>query len=265
MKNFILISFLTTVFVEKSRCAPGYSGEACMVEYLKKNGKLESDYPMPPGYNEQACSTSIASAIRLLGYALEDKLAEIDTGGCLIRELRNSSFVDYMIKIEVIDEASHIKEEDQKRKTAETREKIREILEEAARKCNSKGNDTSIVRREKNFCTAKYVLDNKYLVLENFNVNPKNISTTNIDCDGIINDARNKTRNEYKVVLETKGLADHRILCVMRKFETLKVFDWGLAIAVLERIEASEEEMTRNSNIIEEKYNQIKRSIMSCY
>jgi PAB1-binding protein PBP1 len=95
-------------------------------------------------------------------------------------------------------------------------------------------------------------------------VNPKKISTSNVDCPAMIKNNRLEREKNLRKSLEEKKLSHDKIQCIMDKFQIDRAFDSNLALEVIEHLDISLEDKRRNRENIAKKLEAFIKSIFVC-
>lgn len=269
-------SLLAVTLFSKVRGAPSPNGNACLVEYFKENGKLDQSYPTPPGYDQRICAFIMTFTIAVVQTLYVEKLTEEDKVECIKEQWTKRDLVEYMIVQGLLEDATHIKLEEQKTQINAARTKQRKIMKQTARKCQSDlryggafdeilGLDiSSPAALEAHFCFTKYVTENGFIDLKNINGNPQHIETANIDCEVIINDQKTKLRSQFEEKLKKNKASTSKRNCVLGLFDTQKAFELELTTKVLALIKISPADKSRNRGAVQERLQNYVMQTMSC-
>lgn len=276
MKFFYLLSLLSIVFLEKSHGAPINKAKPCIIQYLKDVEKLEQDFPMPNGYNKTYCTSFIELTQSYLEKELRDVLSKEDEIDCIMQEFAKIALFDYTLKLEVLEEATHMKGEEQKLQIHATTHEVKQISENVAKTCNSNttyggffDEDLGAVNSSKGvndpqYCFARYVIEHDFIDLKNLKARSENNSTSSIDCEAIVSKERTRIRNSVEGRLKNEKFPNLASSCTMKLFDSEKVFEWGLASKVLEGIEVSSADKARNFEVFKEKRVDFLHSLLDC-
>lgn len=274
--NFAVFAAIL-VFAE-SKPSPLNDGNACIAEYLKEQGKLEEDFVSSGTFHPSKCTLVMPLILTAFERALELKLSNKSSinSNCVIVELKKNGAMDYMLKQELLTMTKSLDEEETKIRIEETKENLRMVFEEAAKKCDSDPSygglfddileirNESLAVLQQNYCYTKYVIENKLIDLEEVDVNPKRLAISNIECEAKIASNRIEKENKLRSSLELKKTPQKTVECIMEKFQSSRAFDSNLALEVIDQIDASLEDKRRNREKIAGKFQEFITSMFSC-
>lgn len=221
--------------------------EACFVQYLKEKRKLSTNFQSaiePAEY----CDDRLPNMLQSLRTFVDDKVNKgmPDEAECLLDGLENRESVDHLISIYVIRLNKFLNENDLKIQLETVRSQLKQHLESIALKC--KVDDESFVKLfhqnlgirnetleflQYEYCISKYCLDNKFLEMENYVINPNNITTDDINCTSIIDIDRKKAEKEFDDEYLTTPERIEVKSCIMQAYTDEKLYEWNLALKVL--------------------------------
>lgn len=240
----VISSILCCTFAQNA-ALDSYRNYECVMQYLKEkgkfDGKFETEIPAP------TCSFIVSLKMGLVNESYSGTIKEKcpNEFHCLISEMDKRSTYDSVLKAYTIHYAPAT-EVALKEHLNETRIELQERLEEVASTCKA-DNDTFILifsailgieddtvkTIQLNYCSAKYVADNKLLklVLDGYDLNPDRIDTKSLNCTEIIEHKRNEFEKEFVDLEASKGrtLAE----CVRHAYEKGRFFDYSIASEVL--------------------------------
>lgn len=272
---FVLSTFLISI-----ECKPSNLdiGNACVVHYLKEKGRLDENFPYPANVEHSKCRLVMPIIMRAFEGALCAKLSEKETikADCVIREIKEAGALEYMLMQEVIVMTRGLEEEVMKQKLEELKEKLRVSFESAAENCESDPtygglfDDVLEIRNEslavlrQNFCFTKFVIESKLIDVEDVDINPKKIVTSNIDCTTMIKNNRIERENKLMETLENRKLPKEQIQCIMDKFQIERAFDSNLALEVIDQIDVTLEVRRINRENIAKRLENFIKGIFLC-
>lgn len=261
MSFMIVFSFFAFSKVATALEPFNFDVSSCIVEHLKENGMLDQNFPAPNGYFKDICVDVMSNFKNRTESDMRALLLEETKKGCIMQEFGRARLIETLLKENVVDIAAHITEEEQKIKIQAVKHEVSEILGSTAKKCHSNSsygeafddfighNSTSIGKpstQEVSYCLTKFVIDHNFTDLENVNVNPENISTTNINCDTILAEQITRTRNEAEESFKKENVTSRALNCSMEIFDSRKIYEMAWIDEVLEMIDIPEEDKFRN-------------------
>lgn len=274
MKSILFLTVVAFSIVLECHGAPNYNGFACLVEYLKGNGKLDQNYPTPVGYDQNVCPLAVSSTKQALTTAFEKKLTEEDKKSCIIQQFNEAELIDEIMKNEVLDHATHLSEDDQNTQVRAEKDKIIKIFKETADKCQSDPKyggafdeeiGSATLSSEEKYCIIKHVIDQKAIDLKNVNVNPDDISTESLDCDATIRDRKTKSQNEYFKAIDSEEKIPLRVkTCMKSLYDSQNIFENEIAEISLELVDLPRESRSTNQEILKQDLAEFQQSAIFC-
>jgi hypothetical protein len=231
-------------------------GEACIVQYLKRKGKLSEDFPTTLETPSSHCEVSIPISTKIVREAYVDKINETfpNQSQCLIDEFDNREIVDHVLKVSVISESKKLSENSIKTQLEAARSDLKQDLEKIAIQCNTVDeaftnifNDLLGIKNETlavfqyEYCISKYTADNSLLPLNNVELNPHHIDIEHLNCTAIIEKERTKAVKEIRDKMTSTPNGDRYINCILNAYNRNRVFDWSIALKVLYIVELPKE------------------------
>lgn len=217
-------------------------GEACLVQYLQKKGKLDTTVKStePPSPN---CRVVMPLTKIVLRKTFTDRIEKevANHKDCLTAAFDDRETLDLIIKISVIQEIDDVKADLQS-----TRQALKEDLKSILIQCDT--NDDAFIAifhdylgyknetlevLQQDYCLAKYVADNKIVDLSNVELNPGRIDTANIDCNPMVEKLRNDSEKELSDKIFSLPKGQSILRCVMDAYKKGGIFDAGVALKVL--------------------------------
>lgn len=278
MKLAVILIFLVAI----SEIVAGLSnldeGNSCIIQYLKSKKKLDDDFPSPMQPDSSKCRLVMPLLLRTFGNALRIRLSEksdIDVD-CVMDNFKNSSAMDYMLMREVIPMSKDLENSEITQRMRNSTKALRKILINTAKKCKIDSSfgglfddilglqNVSIPVLEHNFCFTKYALDNELIEVKHVNINPRRITTTNLDCEEMI--LRNQIMREKQLLekLNRRNLSHEHIQCILDKYRTEKAFASNIALEVIDILNISYEEKRTNRERVAAQLEQFITSIFVC-
>lgn len=277
--NYLKFAIFAAILLS-IECKPSAidDGNGCIAGYLKRQGKLEEDFPITGTFKSSKCSLVMPLIMVTFERALNVRLSgkEEVNADCIMEELKKADALDYMLKQEVLLMSPGLDEEETKMRIENTKEKLRLVFESAAKTCESDPaygglfDDILEIRNEslavlqQNYCFTKFAVDSKLIDLEDVDVNPKKISTSNVDCPEMIRNNRLEREKKLQTTLEKKNLSKDKIQCIKDKFQIDRAFDSNLALEVIDHLDVSLEDKRRNRENIAKKLEEFIKSIFVC-
>lgn len=221
--------------------------EACLVQHLKGKGKLSNDFQsiIEPSEN---CVDRMSALLEAMRSAIENDINKdmFYESKCLLGAMENRDTLVHFTMIFVLRLNKLMNENDLEIQLKETRSQLRQDLESIAAEC--KVDDTNFVKLfhknlgirneslevlEYEYCITKYCVDNEFLELGNYVMNPNNITTDNINCTSIIAVDRKKAEQEFADEYITTTEAEEAKDCMMQLYRTEQQYEWFVALKVL--------------------------------
>lgn len=220
--------------------------EACFVQYLKVKGKVDSSFQsiIEPTEN---CVDKLSSMLQSLRAFIDNEIRKEmpDELECLLGAMENQECVDHFIMIYVLRLNMFLSEDEIKMLLATSRAQLKLDLETIAFQC--KVDDKNFVQifnknlgiknetldaLQYEYCIAKYCVDNKFLEL-NYEINPNNIATDDVNCTSIIAIDRYNAEKEFADEYITTPEAIEAKACIMQKYRNAQRYEFFAAIKVL--------------------------------
>lgn len=254
------------------------AGNACIVQYLKDKNKLEADFPISANLPTAECRLVMPIIMRVFESALCAKLQETESikAECVMEEFKNEDALEFMLIQEIIVMTKHMDENDMRQRLEEVREKLRNIFEKTAQTCDSdptygglfddvleiKNESLAVLRQ--NYCFTKFVIESKLIDVKNVDVNPKKISTSDIDCQAMIKERKTEREKKLLETLRNRKLTDEQVQCIMDKFQIERAFDSNLALEVIDQLDVALEVRRKNRENIAKQLENFIRAIFIC-
>jgi len=249
----------------------------CIAQYLNKKGKLDNNFSSTQAPTLSHCRLALPIVLGVMKTLIDDQIKEKlpNDEDCLIKEFSNKEALDQMLKIGVIKNSNSLGESEIKSQLDETRKDFKDDLEEIAVQCEVAGdkfesifNDVlgikneTLAALESYYCLTKYAADNKVLPLDNVELNPDNIKTEDVDCSAIIARERRIEERDIRNKLQSKSPAV--ISCVMNAYKSDKLFDWGVAAKILDKVDLPKETKKLGRDQLVEKLSSFGMSTLFC-
>lgn len=255
-------------------------GNSCIVHYLKNQKKLSAEFPSPIQPDLVKCKIVMALILKNFESALKTKLSDKSEEKinvmCIMEHFKNTSAMDYMLMREVIPMSRSLENSEITQKTRNATKVLRKILLSGAKKCASDQSygglfddilgfqNLSLHVLQHNYCYTKYAIDNNLIEVKHFNMNPRRISTTDLDCEEMI-DVNQVARERHLLErLNDRRYTKERVQCIMDKYRSEKAFDSNLALEVIDLIHISYEEKRANREKIASLFENFIKSIFVC-
>lgn len=225
-------------------------GEACLVQYLQGKGKLDSNFisAEKPSPN---CFLVMPLTKMVVRKTFTDRIEkEIpDHSECLISKFDGQETLDLLIKISVIQSSS-----DEYAELELTRNALHEDLKNIMSHCESNDETFVIIFNDylgnkngtlevlqQDYCMSKYVADNKFLNLNNIDLNPSRVDITDLDCNQIVEKQRLDAEKELTDKIATIPNGQRISKCVVDAYKNGEIFDAGIALKVLYTLDVPKE------------------------
>lgn len=261
MKLQILFAFST---ISIALCHPtelntADLGASCIVSYLKSTNKLPNAFPDIAGGKLIDCRTTTSIMYRSLTSLLCGRLLEksIENVDCVMQQLSERGTIDLLLILDIA--LVHVDDDDDetiKELRTATETKLKEALLETARVCENDPNygglfdkllgyeeiDSIMSTERRNYCFAKFAIESELIENvddEEIDLNPKKISTFDIDCRTMIMECRRERETSLMSKLKTKRITREQLMCVMDKYQIERAFDTVLALEVINNLRIS--------------------------
>lgn len=238
--------------------------EACIVQYLKENGKLDNSFPSTPP--TALCHISMPFSLSVVRSKNNDLIEKSfpNKASCLIKEFANKTSVDFQLKIGII-KNSNLTESDLKTQLVDARNEFKTSLEDIASQCGVNdtfislfNSDLGIKTLKSDYCFAKYVVDEGLLPLINIDLNAYHIETKTVNCSSFIEEeARIHEENFSSRVYFYKE-------CMLNAYKSGKIFDWYVAGIVLDNLEDQRVSKNVERKNVFKKFTKFSMAIASC-
>ena len=252
-------------------------GKDCIAKYLKDRNKLEDSFSVPENI-EPTCQLLMPIIMKTFEIVLCKKLADKESikAECVIDGLRHEGALEYMLKQELILMSSELKEDESKLRLEEVKEKLRIIFEETARICKSdptyaglfndileiKNESLAVLRQD--YCFTKFVIESKLIDVQDVDFNPKQIVTSNIDCQTMIKNNRIEREKKLLEAFKNRNITKEQLQCIKDKFQIDRAFDSNLALEVIDQIDVSLEVRKKNRAKIAKQLENFVKSVFMC-
>ncbi|CRK92416.1 CLUMA_CG005981, isoform A [Clunio marinus] len=244
---------------------------ACITQYLKEQGRLDEDFPES---NKNECALVLPIVFPILKDRFATKMSEIKSE-CVSTQLKTDGLVDYLMKEEIIKNLTEFSAQEVTKKLDDTRQIIRNILENAAEVCGSEityedihdkylliMNETKAIAM---YCMLTLVIDTGIIDVGNLEINPSNIDTTKIECESVLNAARINVARVVKKEFKNQNMPQCTMNCAMRVYRRNKMFENSIAMAFSEKLDISPEINERNKENIQARIEFFSKGIIRCF
>lgn len=266
MKLQLLFVFLSISALSRSDSNTDL-GASCIVRYLKNSNKLPSDFPDIAGGKLIDCRTITSIMYRSLTSLLCGRLLDVKTENvdCVMQQLSERGMVDLIFILDIA--LVHVDDDNDetiKELRTSTEFKLKDILLETARVCENDPNygglfdkhlgyeiDSIISIERRNYCYAKFAIESELIENvddEGIDLNPKKISTFDIDCRSMIIECRRERETSLMKKLKSKRISNEQLQCVMDKYQIERAFDTVLALEVIDNLKISPK--MRKANLV---------------
>lgn len=256
---------------------------SCIADYLKKSGQLESDYPSTYDGPKESCDFMVGVVEGIFYDSVRENIDEIHKStnyeSCIMANLKKSRALEYVLKLEVYQDATHLSNEE---KVAKVNEMGRGTVEEitiSAVKCQLKESygemfdnilnveDSSEETEDDDkdeYCVKKYVVDNqiidaKYTVI----LNRKNIDVSEISCDPIVRKFLKTLEDEFtQGLLENDSITPEYSICAKNKMLDNKAFDKIIALFILKDLALTDQQKNEERQVFVELMTKVKLEMM---
>lgn len=253
-------------------------GNACIAQYLKEKYILEADFPVSADLNVSQCRLFMPLILAAFESALCTKLAveESIKADCVMTAIKQDKSIELMLMQEIIIMTRGLEEEMVKKNLESSKEKLRLSFEKAASSCDSDPNygglfdeileikNESLAVLRQDYCFTKFVIESNLIDVQDVDVNPKKIATSNIDCVAMIKHNRIEREKKLKETLMSRKLSQDQIQCTMDKFQIERAFDSNLALEVIDQIDVPIEVKRINREKIARQLESFIKSVFIC-
>lgn len=278
--TFFILSLIIAIFILSIDCKPSAldQGNACIIRYLKSKNRLDEDFPVSDSVDTSKCNLVMPIIMKAFEAALCKKLTDEKSieAECVMEYLKQEGAMDFMLVEEVIVMSKGLNEEKGKQIIEETKEQLRIVFEDAAKVCKSDPNygglfdDVLEIRNEslavlrRDYCFKKFVIESKLIDVKDVDVNPRKISTSNIDCQTMIKNNRLEREKKLEQTLKSRKMPKDQIQCIMDKFQIERAFDSNLALEVIDQIDVTIEVRRINRQNIAKRLEKFINAIFMC-
>lgn len=222
--------------------------EACLVTYLKEKGKIPIDFQSSIETFDH-CADRPPLMYQSLRSFVDNEVKKKMTPAvskCLLDSIDNQDTTDHLVMIYILRLNKFLSDSEMTVKLETTRSQLKEELEGIAQKCEtSTENFVKIfhpnlgIRNETlealqyEYCIVQYCVENKFLEMDNYEMNRNGIATDNINCTAIIDTDRKNAEKEFADDYITTPDTIEAKACIMQAYRTEKRYEWFLALKVL--------------------------------
>lgn len=221
--------------------------EACLVQYLRGKEKLGIEFPttIEPSDN---CADRVSTVLESFRSFIDNEIKKdmIYESECLLSAIENrGTLVDFTM-IFALRLNKLMDEDDLNTRLNRTRTQLKHELESIAAECkvdvknfvklfhkNLGIRNETIEVLQYEYCITKYCIDHEFLDLDNYVLNPNNITTDSINCTNIIEMDRMKAEEEFADENITTTEAKEAKDCIMQLYRTEQQYEWFIALKVL--------------------------------
>lgn len=239
---------------------------------------MGADFPIPADLEKSKCRLVMPLIMAAFESALCTKLAAEDSvkADCVMTIIKKDGAMEYMLMQEIVVMTKGLEEATVKQKLEDIIEKLRISFENAAKDCDSdptygglfdeileiKNESLAVLRQD--YCFTKFVIDSKLIDVKGVDINPKKITTSNIDCTTMIKNNRMEREKKLLETLKRRNLSQEQIQCTMDKFQIERAFDSNLALEVIDQLDVSIEVKRINREKIAVQLENFIKSVFIC-
>jgi hypothetical protein len=236
MKALKFLFTLYFVFVGADSQANENDSLACMKRYLNSSGENLDSW----------CTGKMQTIMNNHENRVLKELSE-PTGQCVLNGLKSNTFFDDLVRKHVLHASTDMNEEEHQKKFDDLKTKMKATYEQAASECDHTPNydgffghllnvhGDSLKSLTERHCTFTYVNNTKLINLHDIDSNPKQIDTSDIDCNGVIQSLKSKREKELKEEMVANSVSQDAIDCIIREDKAANIFDVALSMIVNDR------------------------------
>lgn len=240
---------------------------------MKRQGKLnEAIQSKVPASSR--CRLVVPFYMQTLKTIFNDRIANkfpLNVTECLTSEFDNVETLDHIMKADIIEWSSLFNSSERITQLKELNDQGNEANIKISVKCKVGEIYTNIFNKsledfQHDYCMTKYVVDNQLVELENVDMNPHSIDLGIFNCTNIINAERGKTEGEFSDRISVTETHQKSLDCAMNEFRSVKMFDWKVALTVLNNLNKPKElEDELYSRVIRKIENFLSLSTSACF
>lgn len=254
-------------------------GHSCIIQHLKTKRKLTEDFPLPMQPDLERCKLIMPLILKNFDSALRIRLTEknLPNINCLAKHIKNTGASDFMLMRDIVAMSRNLENSQITQTTRNVTIILRKILLTGARRCKSPDNYNGLFEDilgfvnitepvlRHNYCYTKYAIENRLIeVNKHVNMNPRRISTSNVNCEEMID--KNQVSREKRLLerLNAKDYTKEQVQCIMDKYRKERAFDSNIALEVVDILHISYEEKRANREKIAKLMENFIKSIFVC-
>lgn len=221
---------------------------ACIIRFLQIKGKLSENF------QKVTAPPDLCRIILPLIYAnhsekLCRRLYQSKNGkaACINEQLKDANFIDLELMHEVFIKSEMTNKKMRRDKIFEIMHNQRLILEKVAKDCESNptylgvfdrilGINSSHAAIEQNHCILHYSINNGFLDIPRFKLNPMNLTTSATRCREVIGQVRSEKASRLIQAFRRANYSSEAIQCLLDKYYDERIFGWNLAKDIVNKI-----------------------------
>lgn len=243
----------------------------CFVKYLKSRGSIETDFPSVP-YDgpKEVCLFMVGLVENIFYESVRENIDQIDKSTeyehCIMAELKKSRALEYLLKFEVYQSATHLTSEEKEDKMNEMERGSVEEITRAAVKCQTdkdyramfddiyntedSSEETEDEDRDE-YCIRKYVVDNQLVDAKyEVKINPKEIDVSQVICEPIVTKFLASLQEGFtQGMLENKEITPEFSDCAKGKMVDLKAFDKIISLFIIKDLALTDEQKNEEREV----------------
>ena len=110
----------------------------------------------------------------------------------------------------------------------------------------------------------KTSIDKDLINIENIDVNPDNIDTSNVDCNTIFENRKTDIVRELRIKYNELGMFNNQINCIINLLTNSDFFDTSIALETLEKIDIEPSVRAKNKEKLSRSIQAGIRGIFTC-
>lgn len=143
MKLIILLSLFLFVSCMTAHVAPENDIDSCIIQHLKHKGMLNENFPAKEVVPSAKCGITMAAMKTAVQSQMRASITEKGEKNCIMQEFERAGLVDALWKINVLENETHIEEEERKMMVQAANDVANEILKNSGKKCHNSSSTSS--------------------------------------------------------------------------------------------------------------------------
>lgn len=240
---------------------PNREAMQCFTKHLQNKGLLDSSS------SKVELSSFCQDIMKMTENAIYDGISEklqiknsaTDENECIIENLKSTRYTDYFLRGKVYESDNVASTNDLKKKITDNSKIHENINLRAIVRCTKgktfnrvfnilySGNSEKESDLENAYCTKKFVVDNNLVdPIYKFNLNPKNIDVTDIDCDTKITIIRKGSGGIINMLVSSD---DEEVLgCAKQIYDANNFVEECIVVSVLEYLNLNDQQLAEFRN-----------------